>query len=145
MFVGERGLVGDEETAGRLLELAGSARRNAYARYSRFLVGAAVLTDDNRMFSGCNVENASFGLTVCAERNAIFTAIAQGYRRFRAIAILAGPSDIDADPLTLRPVPPCGACRQVMTEFMQDDAVVWLGRERYLLRDLVPQPFRIPR
>ena len=93
----------------QLIEAALTARETAYAPYSRFRVGAAVLCDDGRVFHGCNVENASYGLCNCAERTALFSAIAAGYRpgAFRALAVV-GPTE--------GPVSPCGACRQVMLE-----------------------------
>jgi cytidine deaminase len=91
-----------------LIELARQAREQAYAPYSRFAVGAALLDKDGRVFTGCNVENLSFGLSLCAERNAVFAAVAQGCRDFQAIAIVA-----DAD----EAISPCGACRQVLVEF----------------------------
>ncbi|BDS08933.1 cytidine deaminase [Oceaniferula spumae] len=93
-------------TASELLKLASEARKSAYAPYSKFLVGAALLSDNGTVFTGCNVENASYGLTNCAERTAVFTAISEGVRNFSAIAIslLGGGS-------------PCGACRQVLNEF----------------------------
>ena len=91
-----------------LLTAATAARLAAYAPYSHFQVGAALLAKDGRIFTGCNVENLSYGLTICAERNAIFSAVAAGVREFEAIAIVAD---------TREPVSPCGACRQVMAEF----------------------------
>ena len=93
-------------TVARLIESARRARANAYAPYSRFPVGAAVLTEDGRVFVGCNVENGSFGLTVCAERNAVAAAVVAGARPVAA-AIVADDGDIV----------PCGACRQVLAEF----------------------------
>ena len=92
----------------RLISTATAARLQAYAPYSNFQVGAALLAKDGRIFTGCNVENLSYGLTICAERNAIFAAVAAGVREFDAIAIVAD---------TREPVSPCGACRQVMAEF----------------------------
>jgi cytidine deaminase len=92
-----------------LLDAARAARANAYAPYSGFAVGAALLAADGRVFTGCNVENASYGLTNCAERVAIGKAVSEGVRAFRAIAVV-GPDD-DA------PCSPCGACRQVLFEF----------------------------
>ena len=91
-----------------LLAQAREAREQAYAPYSRFAVGAALHAKNGRVFTGCNVENLSFGLTSCAERNAIFAAIAAGEREFDAIAIVADSN---------QPVSPCGACRQVLAEF----------------------------
>jgi cytidine deaminase len=93
---------------GSLLIQAREARESAYAPYSRFAVGAALLGKSGRVYTGCNVENLSFGLTSCAERNAIFTAITAGEREFQAIAVVADSKS---------PVTPCGACRQVMAEF----------------------------
>lgn len=91
-----------------LFEAALAARRNAYAPYSNFAVGAAVRTAAGNIFTGCNVENASYGLSCCAERCAIFAAIGAGEREFAALCVVAN---------TKEPVSPCGACRQVMTEF----------------------------
>ncbi|MFD1428663.1 cytidine deaminase [Lacticaseibacillus mingshuiensis] len=100
-----------------LIAAATAARQNAYVPYSHFAVGAALITDDGRVVAGCNVENASFGLTLCAERNAMFAAVAGGSTHFQALAIIAD---------TPGPVSPCGACRQVMAEFMASDAPVYL-------------------
>ena len=97
-----------------LLDQARTARDRAYAPYSRFAVGAALRAKSGRVFTGCNVENLSFGLTICAERNALFAAIAAGEREFDAIAIVADARE---------PVTPCGACRQVLVEFAPKLAV----------------------
>jgi cytidine deaminase len=102
-----------------LFEEAQKAALFAYAPYSNFRVGAALLAQDGTVFTGCNVENRSFGLTVCAERNALFQAVAKGYRSFTAIAIAAPDSQ--------EPVGPCGACRQVLSEFMLPNAQVYFG------------------
>lgn len=92
----------------KLLAAALAARENAYAPYSKFKVGAAVETADGHIFTGCNIENASYGLTCCAERNAVFAAIGSGARSFKSLCVVAD---------TEEPVAPCGACRQVLAEF----------------------------
>ena len=91
------------------------ASNRAYAPYSKFRVGAALLAEDGRVFTGCNVENASFGLTNCAERTAVFKAVSEGATRFKAIAIAGGVGDVAM---------PCGACRQVLAEFCPPEAPV---------------------
>lgn len=101
----------------QLAAAARAARRHAFAPYSRFTVGAAVLDERGRIHQGCNVENASYGLTVCAERNAVAAAVVAGARHIRAVAI-AGPIE--------PPVRPCGACRQVLAEFGGPETPVWL-------------------
>jgi cytidine deaminase len=119
-----------------LFEAAWKARENAWCPYSGFAVGAALEAQDGRQFVGCNVENASSGLTVCAERAAVSAAVAAGARRFRRIAVVA-----DVEP----PVTPCGACRQVLMEFAPDLVVESAsrgGRRRWVLRELLPDPFR---
>ena len=123
----------------RLVTAARAAAKKAYAPYSRFRVGAAVADERGRIFAGCNVENASYGLTICAERNAVFLAVAAGARRITAVAVAASGA---AEPW------PCGACRQVLAEFMKADAPVWVaGRNRqvheFRLGDLLPRQFRL--
>lgn len=120
----------------RLLNAAGQAREFAHAPYSRFAVGAAIEALDGRVFTGCNIENATYGLTVCAERVALWKAISEGARQFRRIAVVA-----DTQVLT----PPCGACRQLLWEFCGDVEIL-LGnlageRERFQMKDLFPRPF----
>lgn len=126
-------------TPSEIEALADAARRvstQAYAPYSRFPVGAAVLTEGGDIFAGCNVENASYGLTICAERNAIFQAAAQGKRVVRAVAIYT-PTEV--------PTAPCGACRQVLNEFGPEAMVLCLcdGPEtiRATLAELLPKAF----
>lgn len=126
----------------RLLTAARAARRHAFAPYSGFTVGAAVLDERGRIHSGCNVENASYGLTVCAERNAVAAAVAAGARRVQAVAIAGPPAH--------RPnVRPCGACRQVLAEFARPDTPVLLApprgsrAEHRLLGALLPESFRL--
>jgi cytidine deaminase len=117
-----------------LLRLAWQVRDQAYAPYSKFSVGAALLSDAGEAFTGCNVENVSFGLTVCAERSAVSQAVANGVRRFKTIAIV---SDSDL------PVSPCGACRQVLAEFAPHLMIVCENRtgQRFTasLKDLLPR------
>jgi cytidine deaminase len=119
-----------------LVEGARAARENAHAPYSRFRVGAAVRTKSGRVLTGCNIENASYGLTLCAERVAIFKALSEGERAFDAIAVVT-----DADVLT----PPCGACRQILWEFCGDAEVVLAnlagGIEVHRMSVLLPKPF----
>ena len=119
-------------------ELAAAARAasaNAHCPYSRFAVGAAVQTADGRVFAGCNVENASFGLTICAERNAIFQAVCAGARDIVALAVYTP---------TKRPVSPCGACRQVIAEFGAADVMSSCDTEatkRWTTAELLPDGF----
>jgi cytidine deaminase len=128
----------DRPTAERLLAAARDAAANAYAPYSRFPVGAAVLTADGSVVTGCNVENASYGLTICAERVAVASAIAAGHRSLVAIAVTAP---------RVTAVTPCGACRQVLNEFKPpgQDLVVVLegveGPELVPLSELLPRAF----
>jgi cytidine deaminase len=119
-----------------LKQAAVDASRQAWCPYSNFPVGAALLTTDGQIFAGCNVENASYGLTVCAERNAIGQAISAGCREFTTLLIFTA---------TNKPTTPCGACRQVVTEFAPDIEVISVcdGPEniRASMRDLLPQSF----
>lgn len=125
-----------------LLEAAKQARGNAYTPYSNFRVGAALLTKDGRIFLGANVENSSYGATICAERSALAAAVSSGARSFAAIAIVGAPGGEKAD----APCPPCGICRQVMSEFCGPDFPVYLadghgGVQKHRLGDLLADSF----
>jgi cytidine deaminase len=119
-----------------LIEAAKQARENAHAPYSNFRVGAALRSTSGRIFGGCNVENATYGLTMCAERVAIFKAISEGERGFGAIAVVT-----DTEVLT----PPCGACRQLIWEFCGDISVSMANLQGKIevmqMRELFPRPF----
>ncbi len=124
----------------KLVEAATQARRSAYAPYSRFQVGAALRMDNGSVHTGCNVENRSFGLTVCAERVAMGSAIAAGARKPMAVAVVT-----DVKP----PALPCGLCLQTLAEFADPDLKILLAnpdgeRREYRLRDLLPHPFVFP-
>src|SRR4051794_37115307 len=109
-----------DDAVQRMLNAARAAMEKAYCEYSQFAVGAAVLTESGKIFVGCNVENASYGLTMCAERNAIFQAIAQGHRDLKAVVVVTP---------TETPTPPCGACRQVINEFNPDAEIFCFGEK----------------
>jgi len=118
-----------------LIEAARRAQQQAYAPYSRYRVGAAVEGEDGSVFTGCNVENASYGLVMCAERVAIGAAVAAGVRQFRRVVVAS-----DSEP----PAPPCGACRQVIFEFAPDAEVLAVGprsSHRWIMRELLPAAF----
>lgn len=126
-----------EELARKAVEAMG----HAYAPYSGYLVGAALLTADGTVYQGCNIENASFTPTVCAERTAFFKAIYDGKRNFRAIAVVGGKGGTVTGFF-----PPCGVCRQVMREFCRDDFEVYLvGKDNEIkaltLKDILPYSF----
>ena len=119
-----------------LIVAALTARKNAHAPFSHFQVGAALEDAAGRIHTGCNVENASYGLTLCAERVAVFKAVSEGVRQFRRVAVVA-----DTGTLT----PPCGACRQILWEFCGDVELVLSNlhgkTETLRLKDLLPRPF----
>ncbi len=119
-----------------LIDAALRAREHAHAPFSKFKVGAALLDDGGQIYTGCNVENATYGLSVCAERVAVFKAISEGARTFRRVAVAA-----DTGVLT----PPCGACRQILWEFCGDIEVILTNlqgkTESLRLKDLFPRPF----
>jgi cytidine deaminase len=123
-------------TDDELIELARQAREHAYAPYSKFKVGAALLADDGRVFTGCNVENASYGLTICAERAAVFKAVSEGAHEFVKIAVVTDVDDL---------VSPCGACRQVLWEFTSGLTIIMANlkgkQHTRLISHLLPDPF----
>lgn len=126
----------DERRETELIEAAARARKNSVSGRSGFAVGAAIETEEGAVFGGCNVENATYGLTVCAERVAIWKALSEGVRRFRAVAVVTDAPE---------PTPPCGACRQILWEFAGDIDVVSAtlkGKtKRFRLKELFPEPF----
>lgn len=133
----------DKSTIQELVRTAAEARKTAYAPYSRYRVGAALLAADGQIFTGCNIENAAYTPTICAERTAFFKAVSEGVREFRAIAVAGSP---EGDALT-QYAWPCGVCRQVMAEFCDPDefriiAVGPAGAYRMAaLRELLPESF----
>jgi len=120
----------------KLIKEAEKARKKAYTPYSKFKVGAAVLCDDGKIFSGCNIENASFGLTICAERVAFFKAISEGSTKIKAIAVIGN---------TNKPCSPCGACRQVISEFGEDIPLIMTNLKGDVkikkIKELLPEAF----
>ena len=125
----------DSEEINTLIQFATVAREQSYSPYSNFAVGAALLCQDGTVYQGCNIENASFGMTNCAERTAIFKAVSEGHRLFQAIAVIAD---------TEGPCAPCGACRQVMVEF-NIPTIILTNRKGhtqvYTLDELLPLSF----
>ncbi len=123
-------------TEERLVAAATSARQNAVSKRSGFSVGAAIEDAQGKIWGGCNVENSTYGLTVCAERVAIWKALSEGVREFRAVAVVTGAEE---------PTPPCGACRQILWEFAGDVPIVSAttggNRKRYRLSEIFPEPF----
>ena len=124
------------EVEERLIVTAAVARTRALCQYSGFAVGAAIEDAGGKVWSGCNIENSTFGLTVCAERVAIWKALSEGVRDFRAVAVVTGASE---------PTPPCGACRQILWQFARDVPIVSATtggeRKRYRLSEIFPEPF----
>ena len=133
----------DEEIVQELIINAFEARTKSYCKYSGFAVGAALLTDEDKIFRGCNVENASYGATICAERCAVLKAVSEGSTSFKAIAIVGGPKN--ATELTDYAYP-CGMCRQVLSEFEDPDMTVIVAksiddRKIFTLAQLLPEAF----
>ena len=121
-----------------LIECAKKVMKNSYSKYSKFKVGAALLTEDGRVFDGCNIENASFGATICAERTAVVKAISEGAKKINRIAIVSD---------TQKTTPPCGICLQFLKEFMDENGVIILedGDEifRYTFSEMYPMSFSL--
>ena len=120
----------------------------SYVPYSHFHVGAALLADDGTLFTGCNIENAAYGPSNCAERTAIFKAVSEGKPSFKAIAVVGGPEDENGKAMIKDFCPPCGVCRQVMAEFCKKDFEIILAKspEEYkvfTLGDLLPESFSL--
>lgn len=131
---------------GKIIKAALETRERAYAPYSHFTVGAALLADNGRIFTGCNVENASYGATNCAERTAFFKAVSEGERKFTAIAIAGGAEGREPEDYTY----PCGICRQVMSEFCDGDFVILAAKNEedfveLRLDELLPESFFLNR
>lgn len=124
----------------KLIEEAKRARLNAYAPYSKFLVGAAIKVSDGTIITGCNVENISYGLTICAERNALFKMVSEGYKKEDAkMMVIIGDTD--------EPITPCGACRQVMAELLDNNCIIYLANlknniKKITMEELLPYGFK---
>lgn len=126
----------------KLIQAALEAKKNSYSPYSGYSVGAAILTEDGRIFTGCNIENASYGATNCAERTALFSAVAAGCRKFTAIAIVGGKGEQADMPY------PCGICRQMLSEFCDRDFKIIVAKntddfEEHTLGELLPYSFTL--
>ncbi len=125
----------------KLLEKARAAAQRSYSPYSEFPVGASVVTENGDFFDGCNIENASYGLTICAERVAIFNAISSGARKLGPLAVSCLKGDPENDPNS---VMPCGSCLQVMTEFMPEETPIIIDKVGTMaLKELLPLAFRL--
>lgn len=130
-------------TPEKLIGIAKNAMTRAYAPYSGYKVGAALLCADGTVFSGCNIENGAFSPSICAERTAFAKAVSEGYRDFTAIAVCGGKDGIISGVF-----PPCGVCRQVMREFCKDDFLIYMidvgeGYETRTLKELLPDSFSL--
>ena len=131
------------EQISSLCEQALAMREKAYVPYSRFAVGAGLMTEDGKIYGGCNIENLSFGATNCAERTAIFKAVSEGSTVLRALAIAGGAAGTEPDDYCA----PCGICRQVMTEFAGEEFEIFLVRsandwQRYTMDEILPLQFK---
>lgn len=131
----------------KLIEEAKKAREQAYAPYSKFMVGAALLAEDGTIYHGCNIENSAYSPSNCAERTAFFKAISEGQRKFRKIAIVGALEGVEQKDWQF--CPPCGVCRQVMMEFCEPSnfqIILWNGKEEfktYQLEELLPLGFSL--
>ena len=126
----------------QLIKIANQARKNAYTPYSKFKVGAALLCEDGSVVTGCNVENSSYPAGCCAERTAIFKAISEGRKNFRALAIMGGPAEGEVEDFCS----PCGICRQVLSEFVEGDFPLYTENgkgeiKEYTMQELLPYAF----
>ena len=131
-----------------LIKTAIKMQDMSYAPYSHFHVGAALLSKNGQVFTGCNIENAAYGPSNCAERTAIFKAVSEGVKDFDAIAIVGGPEDKNGKPTIENFCPPCGVCRQVMSEFCKKDFKIILAKSPenykiYTLEELLPLSFSL--
>ena len=131
-----------------LIEQAVAMTERSYAPYSHFHVGAALLGKDGKIYTGCNVENAAYGPSNCAERTAVFKAVSEGCRDFEAIAIVGGPEDEKGKPAIKDFCPPCGVCRQVLAEFCDKDFKILLANgageiKEFTLGELLPESFSL--
>lgn len=121
-----------------LFSFAVKASEKSYSPYSNFKVGAVLLTEDGQIFTGCNIENASYSLTICAERTAVFKAVSSGFKNFKAIAIAGSSGDDFSEPCV-----PCGACLQVLSEFCDDDFMIIIADGVHKLKDFLPKRFTL--
>ena len=131
-----------------LVQKAIEMTKMSYVPYSHFHVGAALLDKNGKIWTGCNIENATYGATNCAERTAIFKAVSEGVRDFEAIAIVGGPEDADGSPVLEDFCPPCGICRQVLSEFCSKDFKIILANKKgeqklFTLAELLPESFSL--
>ncbi len=128
----------ETEAAQALIKMAQAARERAVTPFSNFRVGAAVETEDGKIYTGCNIESASYGLTVCAERVAIWKALSEGERRFKRLAVVADTADL---------TPPCGTCRQIIWEFCRDAVIIFANlqgeSESFRMSELLPRAFDV--
>lgn len=136
----------NEQLEKELIQKAMEMTKMSYAPYSGYHVGAALLTNDGQIYTGCNIENASYGATNCAERTAFFKAVSEGVRGFEAIAVVGAPTDAAAEDTFSEYAYPCGICRQVMQEFCKKDFTIIVAKttedyQKYTLRELLPFGF----